>query len=497
MIKINPTRWQLAPWAHQVQGVKDLIEKPVFLLAHEMRCGKTATVINAACELCLASELEIVVVVAPAQVITVWRDSKVGEIEKHCWVSYAAGQEGKEGVTFKTKKIASDPDPSPRLTFILASLEYLRQEGGKAGIFNRVEEILSKVSGRKVWLVIDEGSALGNPTSAQTRAVLKLRQGFNRVTILDGTPAGDSTKAVYSKFKVLDKSILGYKNQREFLLHHAVWSDSTRYRRVVGYKNLELLTRKTSAFVSRVEAKDVLDMPRSVPGFITAELDTKTWDVYQRLRDEALVELESGRCLVQHAPVLVMRLAQVCAGFLGGVSSSSTSQTTQEVSSETTSALLAWFKLRLEESSNFKCVIWCRWREEIKRLCSLLTEAKLCQVEQFWGEIKGENILHPGSSFEGPGVMVCQRQAAQYGVSFAKADTNVFLSQDYSLIGRRQSEKRIEAPGVRKVSYHVDVVVTGPRGERTVTHDIRRVLLKKEDVALRTLAGWKQALEAV
>jgi hypothetical protein len=91
--------------------------------------------------------------------------------------------------------------------------------------------------------------------------------------------------------------------------------------------------------------------------------------------------------------------------------------------------------------------------------------------------------------------MVCQPQAAQYGVSFARASTEVFLSQGYSLVTRQQSEDRIQAPETRSHSYLVDVVVTGPKGERTVTHDIRAVLLKKENVALRTIAGWKQVLE--
>jgi hypothetical protein len=493
MIQIDPTRWKLPPYAHQVQGVRDLIAKPVLGLFWQMRCGKSKAVIDAACELHQAGELDVVVVVAPAQVIEVWKDKELGEIEAHCWVSYSVSS-SKKGFF-----VSGD-----YLSFILVSLEYLRQEGNKACSYPKVDELLFVIRGLRSWLVIDEGSALGTPTSAQTRAVLQLRKGFERVTMLDGTPAGDSTKAVYSKFKVLDPKILNFKNQKQFLLRHAVYDKPGRYQRVVGYKRLEELTAKSAPYVSRVEAKDVLDMPSKVRSFITVPLTPKTWDAYRSLRDQAILEIEKGICVVQHAPVLVMRLAQICAGYIGGVHldkpiSEQTEITSAfELSSEATDGLLDWLRLRLDEDPSFKCVVWSRWRAEIERLNSrLYGEFNDMDQGTMWGELKTENFLHPRSAHnpKDAGIMVCQPQAAQYGVSFAKATTAVFLSQGYSLVARQQTEDRIQSPDSRSHSYLVDVLVTGPKGERTVTHDVRAALLKKEDVALRTIAGWKQALE--
>jgi hypothetical protein len=491
MIQIDPSRWKLPPYTHQVQGVKDLIAKPVLGLFWQMRCGKSKAIIDAACELHQAGELDVVVVVAPAQVIDVWKDREIGEIKTHCWTPYFTWHYESGAREFKHSG----------LMFVLASLEFLRQEGDKACKYPKVDTLLWLLHGLKSWLVIDEASALGSPTSAQTRAVLQLRKGFERVTELDGTPWGDSTKAVYSKFRVLDEKILGYRNQKQFLLKHAVYSDNSRYKRVVGYKGLDEITRKTAPYVSRVEAKDVLDMPERIGGFITAALTPKTWDVYRRLRDEAIAELDSGTVTVAHAPVLVLRLAQVCSGFIGGVgrlSDPGMDSLPVELSSEATDALLAWLRLRLDEDPDFKCVVWSRWRAEIQRLHRKLGTAEILtglKVGQVWGDVKDENFLHPRDNWKGSGVMICQPQAAQYGVSFAKADTEVFLSQGYSLVTRQQCEARIEAPDTRKHNYLVDVLVTGPRGERTVTHDVRAALLKKEDVALRTIAGWKNALE--
>jgi hypothetical protein len=230
-------------------------------------------------------------------------------------------------------------------------------------------------------------------------------------------------------------------------------------------------------------------------------LTSKTWDVYRQLRDEAIAELDAGTCVVQHAPVMVMRLAQVCSGFLGGLYSNSENLISvpfKELSSEASDGVLTWLKLRLDEDPSFKCVVWSRWRAEIERLNErLISDFPFdFRTGTMWGDVKTSNFLHPRwHGLEGAGVMVCQPQAAQYGVSFAKATTAVFLSQGYSLVARQQCEDRIQAPDTRSHSYLVDVLVTGPKGERTVTHDIRTTLLKKEDVALRTIAGWKKALE--
>jgi len=90
--------------------------------------------------------------------------------------------------------------------------------------------------------------------------------------------------------------------------------------------------------------------------------------------------------------------------------------------------------------------------------------------------------------------MICQPQAAQYGVSFAKAGAEVFLSQDYNRVSRAQAEERVQGIGIRKSTYVVDCLVSGPDGQRTVTHDILRSLREKEDVARRTVEGWRRAL---
>ena len=86
MIEIDQSKFKVKPFRYQLDGIKALVRNKYFFLADEMGCGKSAQVINAACLLAAADEIDTVVVVAPASVRSVWIEPEYGEIRKHSWV---------------------------------------------------------------------------------------------------------------------------------------------------------------------------------------------------------------------------------------------------------------------------------------------------------------------------------------------------------------------------------------------------------------------------
>jgi hypothetical protein len=348
----------------------------------------------------------------------------------------------------------------------------------------------------KVMLILDEGAALGNWKSLQTKSVKRLRTIADRRVLLDGTPVGNSPMEQFSKFSVLGDDVLGYPNFWAFRARHAVirrvpWTKSGQ---VVGFKDQAKIDARVKPYCEYL-SQDGLDLPEKIPTFITAHLTEKTWRVYRQLRDELVADLERGTLLVQHAAVKSLRLAQLCAGFLGGFVNDETQESeTEEVGRETLDAFLGWVSLRLAENDKFKCVVWCRWRPEIERLQTALAKFKELRVGVKYGGYQDENFLHPDHTFAGAGVMVCQPQAAKFGVNFSKADTEVFLSQDYDRVSRSQSEERVQLIGARRSTLVVDVLVRGPQGQRTIVDDVYAVLHDKENVATRTVQAWKKSL---
>jgi len=505
VIEVNPTRFKFPPYKHQLQGTKDLIRKAAFNLFWEMRTGKTKAVIDAACLLFEAGVIDTVVIACPAQVKPVWLEPELGELKSHVFVSYRA-------IDLEAKiehKLAGYLEACIKfhvLPFVVVSYEFLRQEDAQTE-YHKVGKLVEAVGNSKYLMVCDEGCALGNWGAAQTRALYQLRQTASRVTVLDGTPIGNSPLTLYTKFKLLQtklahraKPILGFREFSHYKRFISVFGTMERgkFKKVVAWKNLDEITQRAAPYCSRVEAKDVLDMPRMVPGMIQASLSEKSWKVYKDLRDQMVAWVDGEENVIQHAHVKVLRLAQVCGGFLGGFESEINigEKEVREVGTESLESVLDWLRLRFKEREDFKVVIWVRFRAEIERYFDRISrEFPLAEVKRQYGDVKDyDGELHPKHPFTGAFVLIVQQQAAQYGMNFSKADTEVFASQDYNVVTRSQSEVRLQAPETRSITSVIDLLVTGPQGQKTVTHDIVKSLREKEDLGRRTAARWKQVL---
>jgi len=86
MIEINSNQLKSRPFKHQIEGVKAIVKNQAFALFDEMGAGKSKQVIDAACVLAQAGEIDTVVVIARASVRSVWINAEIGEIKKHCWI---------------------------------------------------------------------------------------------------------------------------------------------------------------------------------------------------------------------------------------------------------------------------------------------------------------------------------------------------------------------------------------------------------------------------
>lgn len=530
MIEVNPTRFKLPPWKHQLQGVKTLLKKDVYGLFWKMRLGKTKVIIDTACLLFEAGVIDTLLIVAPAQVKDVWVDPNLGEIKTHDWSGAKA---------YKYEQLASLFIPHRKPAYVAASVEFLRQQGPR-GNFPFVDDLLYSLCGRSIWFVFDEASVLGNHKSLNTKAMIALRNGVDayklhqygddplplikKVTLLDGTPRGNSHLSMYSKFKVLDPAILGckvfehYRNRysETVKVPHKWRTDEKTGERVavashvevVRERNMKDFARRTAPYCEYLE-QDPADMPTKVPGVLPVALTEKAWKSYCSMRDELVAEIDQGICAVGQAAVKTIRLAQLCAGFLGGVQQFSQldieegicsgptigEPVTVEVHDAPTKMLMGWLEQRFAERPDFKVVVWSRFVPEIERLFVKVSQHWPCGL--LYGKEKdgGHEYLHPRHEYKDGFVLVAQPQSAQYGLNFSKADTVVYLSQDYNRITRAQSEDRVQAKGSERATTQLfDVVVTGPRGQKTIVHDIIRSVREKEDAELRTAKDWIKAL---
>lgn len=506
-IVVNPELFKTPPFKHQIEGITKLVNNDAFALLDEMGVGKSYQVVNAACVLAEHGKIDTVIVVVPASCRCVWFDSKMGEIRKHSWVKNTV-------VEYHAKQIPNYWTDAPELLpypyvkhiqWIVTNYEFLRNE-------ERLQVLLEKIKRCKTMLVLDESSYIKNRTAKQTKAILALREHCQRCVILNGTPITNSPLDLWSQMNVLSPKILqrDYKNFFSFRYEYCEMRSQRFggrvFQQVASYRRLDQLAKKIAPYVLRRLKKDCLDLPEKLYTTREVALTPESWKRYKELKQDLLITLDSGdKQLEPNAAVRLMRLAQLTSGILGGYEHRYNNEEfdlveTQDLSDEK----LKWLVDHLIENCQGKAVIvWTRWRRERERIWEWCNQNALNKMEmyQLYGgqdkKAREEAVTRFSSPIDKPWavVLLAQPHAGGHGLNLIAASEAIYLSNDFALGVRLQSEDRCHRPGqVNPVTY-VDVLATGPQGQRTIDHIIFEALRDKQNIATMTCENWRRKLE--
>jgi hypothetical protein len=538
---------------HQLDGVMELVNDTnpergrvvpyAFALFNEVGSGKTKEVIDAAQILYLSGDVDTVIAVAPGYARGVWADidPMLGEVAKHAWAKVP-------NVIHEFYKHYTDIAWEPGLNWLACNFEFIRGE-------KRLAQLLKQLRGRKCWIVVDESWNI-NRNSLQTKACLKVRyKRCQRATILNGTPLADGKpKDLYFPMQFLDTRILDCKNQTVFKSRYCVMG-GFQGRNIVEYKNLDDLNRRVAPYIQTVRTRDCYDLPPMLPPVVlSAPFSDENWKLYKEMRDDTVAWLGTQASVSKQGVTKILRLAQMCSGFLGGLEDMADwdtdlslipapprkqlelptdmpdflkrkheqSQTanrqvqpqapaaphltqaapltvvsrpvTREIGREKLDKFLEWF-------SNVPCpdrmIMWCRWTPERVRAEAALRTfypriERLCGGQTPDERQAAKRLLAPGSQERG--AVVGNQKAGGASLNFAGAPLMVFLSEGPRLIERTQAVGRIERPGATQPMSTVHVLATGPKGQKTWDHHNFQALQGKHDMANWTVAEWVKIL---
>jgi SNF2 family DNA or RNA helicase len=509
-VKSNLHRFKTTPYEHQIAGVAALLNLPYSCQFDDMGLGKSKQVIDTACLLYESGEINLVVIVAPANLRGNWSNKKVGEIVTHCWLPHVTFEFHSAGL----KRIYETTPNKPRLAFVVTNYEFIRQDRH----LKNLKDIIT-APGRKVWLVADESSFIASYRSSQTQAMMDLKRHVKRRTIMNGTPVGNSVETLFSQMNWVDERILGIQFVTHFRHRYCILEDvrkkdpttgrakivtlggGAKLQRVTGIKNGEELQKKIKPYVVRRLKEDCLDLPPIVDVPTPVTLSESTWKLYKEMREEAISLLPDEKIsMAPHAITKIMRMAQLCSGILGGVEDElgGTEKQTVVVSSEKRQFIRQFLKDKFSADENFRIIIWTRFRLEQELLAQELKSiAPIVRVYGAQPEIEREQVRFEMKSGKGPIICLGQPQAGGLGWNFTSASYSMYCSQDYNLLVRLQSRDRTHRIGqlAAKVTNY-DLIAFGPRGESTIDHVIVAALQRKENIAHWTTAAWKSALSA-
>ena len=509
------------PFDHQIVGIDALVkwDDPhigrifggCFALFDEMGVGKTYQVINAAQILFEANALDRVFVVAPAPIRTVWFHPELGELKNHLWPDlpvwvteyHSRRRQWKQG----------KPRPDGRvLKWVVTNYDFIRDPDRRA--------VLLQLASKRSWIILDESTAIKNPSAIQTKACLEIRKKCGRASILNGTPSPNGPGDLFSQAYFLDPRIFGCKSYYHFKARYGVMG-GWQGRQVVAWRDIPDIQRRFAPYILRRLKEQCVDLPEKLPPVIMeATMKPSTWNIYKQMRDDMVAWLsEDTLATAQQAIVRILRLSQITSGFLGGVqqgdvdycetteepevqSQDLKTNITKEIGSEKLDLFMELFKILLEGDDGLKLLVWCRFRAELNRLhARLSTMYPTIPLGRIHGGQKRDErdaalrLLDPRVCPSGPVVVVGTPASGAMGLNLTASHTVVYLSNDYNLKTRLQSEDRVHRPGQTSPVSYFDIVAEGPNGQKTIDHTIMKALKAKDDLAKWTASAWLSELK--
>jgi len=247
---------------------------------------------------------------------------------------------------------------------------------------------------------------------------------------------------------------------------------------VVGYRNLDELSRKLAFFSFRVLKEDCLDLPPKVYSPRHIELTKEQQKAYNDLETFAITQLNDNTLSVTNTMTMLLRLHQITCGYLP----TDNGQPPVPLKNNRMDELL-----NVLEETEGKVIIWANYRYSIFDIeNNLKKKFGEDSVVTYFGDTKDQDRQEIVKSFQDPKspvrFFVANQQTSGYGLTLTAAHTVVYYSNNYDLEKRIQSEDRAHRIGQKNNVTYIDIIC-----ENTVDDNIVGSLRNKIDLASQSL----------
>ena len=469
-------KYKYKPFDHQTDALDYGWDRTEFGLFMEMGTGKSKVLIDNMGMLYQAGEINFALVIAPKGVYRNWVAKEIPEHMSddipHRVIRWVSGPNKKQ-----QEEMRSVQDKFDGLTIFVMNVEsFSSLKGQKAGNW------MARALGAGGMIAIDESTTIKNHKAKRTKALMKIAAQFKYRRLLTGSPVTKSPMDIYSQCEFLRPGLLGYDSYYAFQGRYAVVQRKTMgqaaFQQIVGFKNLDELTKRIDMFSFRVLKKDCLDLPDKIYTARYVGMTKEQFDMYEQIRRHAMVLLDSGEMSTAPAVITQMlRLQQIMSGHL-----------------KTDDGDMLYFPSKrmeaLEEiinEHNGKAIIWSRFRYDIIQITEMLNKkfGQGCAVSYF-GDTSDDDRAAAVLNFQNPDhplkFFVGNPATAGYGLTLTEANLVVYYANDFNLETRIQSEDRAHRIGQKNNVTYIDLICEGSIDERIV-----KALRAKIDIGAKVL----------
>lgn len=477
--------------SHQALACERSVLSKVFAFLFEQGCGKTWAAICDAEMLFNADKIDAMVVIAPKGVHTNWTRREIPTHMSLDAITYAwNGKPTTKREIADWDKLNTTVIAERKLRVLSMNIDALNTKPGQA--------YLSKFLGAwRCVVYMDESSRIKNPSAARTKHAIRICRDALYRRILNGTPITKGPIDLFSQFDFLKPGLLGTKSYRAFVAEyaHLIPSGSPLLRAIMEksnarfepqivetdsegrpkWKNLDRLAQLMAPYSHRVRKIDCLDLPPKLRKTIYFQLEPAQRKVYEQLarENEFVTDLS---CHSFEAIAARSKMKQVTSGFIN-----INGEPLYLEKNPRMDAFRTWLDTFEEngEDADKSVIIWSLYSAEHRAICEELEKRGLTFVE-YVGATKEAAREAAIDNFQAKRVtfFVANEQAAGIGLTLTAADYMLYMSFDYDLGKRMQSEDRSHRKGRTESVVYVDFVA-----ELTLDEDIVASLSSKDAIA--------------
>jgi len=465
-------KFKTKPYAHQITALEKSWNKEVFAYFMEMGTGKSKVLIDNIAMLYDKGKIDGALIIAPKGVYQTWFDIEIPtHMPKHIEKKMVLW---KSSFMKENKIVSKEVEPlfesSYELHVLVMNVEALSTKNG----VTFVEKFLSC---HKTLMAIDESTTIKNPDAIRTKSIVNLGRQAKYRRILTGSPITKSPLDLYKQCEFLDPYLLDYSSYYAFRTRYAVLKTANFGGRsvqiVIGYRNLDELSKKLEPFSYRILKEDCLDLPDYVYTKRIIQLSTEQKKIYTSMKQLALASMDNKIMTTATALVQLMRLHQITCGHFTADDGS-----IKEIKNERIDALMDI----LREVEN-KAIIWAHYRHDIGTIVkSIEKEFGKDSYVTYYGDTPQNERQNNIKLLQDPNskvkFLVGTPQTGGYGITLTEANVMIYYSNGYDLEKRTQSEARINRHGQSRKMTYVDIIA-----ENTVDEKIVSALRKKIDIA--------------
>ena len=278
-------------------------------------------------------------------------------------------------------------------------------------------------------LIVSEAHHFGHPSAKRTFKARSLSYHANVVRTESGTPILTGPRRAFSQYELLAPGALGYGTLKAFDKHFVVFEPVGKpgfrqRQRVKGYLNLGELTEEISKWSSLVLREELGDMPELIRTERPVVMGEKQRAVYLQMVSDHLAEVEDTRIAVKDGGPRMMKLQQILSGFI--MDTKTKTIRTIDPDAPIYDAVIE----EIEGTLPGKALVWCRYKEECRRLAAKLRK-RGDHVLEYWGDFSTTVREANRAKFlrsDDNSVMIGTPDCGGEGLDFSAADAVIFMS---------------------------------------------------------------------